>query len=350
MAEVIAKNKIPFCTPISTVHIRGEQERDVPLYNVDSLAGLNYMIGYAIHKYRGYRVLYRGTTELYDSITPSVFRNKASRDVHHNNAYQRLKDIVRSIVSGTSVDGGLDLAGSLELDHEENKKLPQWVKNFMVEGMLQHYGLRTRCLDAVDNHWVALWFGLNRYVANTDGGAIYAHYTSRIEGLDNPLYLYELERNKEDFYQYMWLLAVKQEIDLDNREAFLQEVYPKGEPEENYTLDLRSALPSLFLRPSAQHGWVIHTGRKKYDFTNELVAILRINIIDAYHWMGNGKLLTQANLFPSPQEDQNYAVLLGYLDAPTGNKALYNKHKSINAQLQANPLFEPGDIVRYTYA
>ena len=33
----------------------------------------------------------------------------------------------------------------------------------VAEAMLQHYGYSTHFIDLVDNHWIALWFGLNKF-------------------------------------------------------------------------------------------------------------------------------------------------------------------------------------------
>ena len=81
-------------------------------------------------------------------------------------------------------------------------------------------------------------------------------------------------------------------------------------------IDLRQALPSVFLRPHSQHGIVV---RKKvhpdkfaddYDLASEVIGILRIRIDRATNWLGNGQLLSQDNLFPSPMNDYGYDLLL----------------------------------------
>lgn len=48
-------------------------------------------------------------------------------------------------------------------------------------------------------------------------------------------------------------------------------------------VDLRRALPSVFLRPGAQHGWTVKMNSNKknmsrgdYSFAKDVVAILRI--------------------------------------------------------------------------
>lgn len=36
-------------------------------------------------------------------------------------------------------------------------------QKLVVEAVLQHYGATTYCVDFVDNHWTALWFGLYKW-------------------------------------------------------------------------------------------------------------------------------------------------------------------------------------------
>ena len=79
-------------------------------------------------------------------------------------------------------------------------------------------------------------------------------------------------------------------------------------------VDLRQALPSVFLRPHAQHGLIV---RKKvappctlesYDMAPNVVGIIKIRI--DREWIGTWELLTQDNLFPSPAFDYGYDLLL----------------------------------------
>ena len=72
-------------------------------------------------------------------------------------------------------------------------------------------------------------------------------------------------------------------------------------------------MPSIFLRPHAQHGWVIrkktHNGAG-YDISEAVIGILKIRIDNAERWVGTGELLTQNNLFPPMAYDCGYDLLL----------------------------------------
>ena len=94
--------------------------------------------------------------------------------------------------------------------------------------------------------------------------------------------------------------------------------------EETYTVDLRKALPSNFLRPCSQHGWVVRGKNENYDFDTNISCIIRINIDLAKEMLGSGKLLSQENFFPDETIDQGYNILLErQKDSRLGSK--YNK-------------------------
>lgn len=93
-----------------------------------------------------------------------------------------------------------------------------------------------------------------------------------------------------------------------------------SETEEFVTVDIRKALPSIYLRPHAQHALVVrrrdnnNNDARYYDLSSQVVGILRIRIDRASLWLGNGQLVTKDNLFPSPSIDQGYNNLLMHSD------------------------------------
>lgn len=66
----------------------------------------------------------------------------------------------------------------------------------------------------------------------------------------------------------------------------------------------------------------IHTDEtvEKYDIATEVVGVIRIRIDRVFQWLGNGKLLTQENLFPAPGYDTGYDVWLQRTDIFTTNE------------------------------
>ena len=80
--------------------------------------------------------------------------------------------------------------------------------------------------------------------------------------------------------------------------------------ENTYTIDLRKALPSTFLRPCSQHGWIVRGKECSYDFNSKIACVLQISVSLVKEMLGNGALLSQENFFPNEKIDQGYRILL----------------------------------------
>jgi hypothetical protein len=83
---------------------------------------------------------------------------------------------------------------------------------------------------------------------------------------------------------------------------------------ETELIDLRTAAPSIFLRPHAQHG-VLFRKRGKgtvrpIDYADQVRGIIRIDLADALAWLGEAKTLSTHALFPPPYYDHGYKILL----------------------------------------
>lgn len=120
--------------------------------------------------------------------------------------------------------------------------------------------------------------------------------------------LIDIPKNDEELYQYIILLATEYSNECNGISITYNTI----------TIDLRSALPSTFLRPHAQHGWIIrkntHRPDDNYDLAKNVICIIRIRTDLVADWLGDGKLLSVENLFPSPAFDQGYDVLLSRND------------------------------------
>ena len=79
---------------------------------------------------------------------------------------------------------------------------------------------------------------------------------------------------------------------------------------DTYIVDLRKALPSTFLRPVSQHGWIVKGKKKDFDFDRNVACVIRIAIERVDEWIGTGHLLSQDNFFPEPDRDLGYHMLL----------------------------------------
>lgn len=255
----------------------------VPVYFVDNYYALNQILGYVKYINGDYgTILYRGECSLDDTMLPSIHRGIKSKKAYHN-ANFRLNDLERRILSDKKI------VKVLVADNQPYREL-------IIEGLLQHYGIKTHFIDVVDNHWVALWFGLYK-ATEIKSIKSYMCYTKRTMNK---------VKNEDDNYQYMILIASNNNFtNLFN----LNEI--RG---ETVTIDLRANTPSTFLRPHAQHGLVIRKLRNDeingYDISKYVVGIIKMPIKCVDKWLGDGTLLTVDNLFPSPAYDQGYDLLL----------------------------------------
>lgn len=302
---------------------------DVPMYEVSSVSGLNQLIGFAKFINRDYgEVYYRGVNKVYNTVLPALMRNRRSGEA------KDLKGVLNSLYSNAHFCSSLKL-----VKPDYGKRIPRGMEHEInavnrnnkniIEGVIQHYSGSTRFLDIVDNHWVALWMGLHQYEELGKGYA-YCRYTKRVipsvdylekiatkiseKDFDTsslPGVIEALSVTDEDldkYYMYILLIAVPNNM-IEQR--------PGAYEDDNFALiDLRKALPSIFLRPHAQHAYVVKTRDKftasEYDLSSQVVGILRIRVDVADEWLGNGTLLTQANLFPTAAVDAGYHSLLQY--------------------------------------
>ncbi len=265
---------------------------EVPIYEVYSCFALNQILGHVKFNNRQYgNVYYRGECDLYPTLKPSLMR----RGSNPHNLSQKLTTIINRVANDEF------LQSTLKLNNNNSKHI--------IEAMLQHYGVPTRNIDLVDNHWVALWMGLfkcNHHKAIEE----YFYYSQRVIPYSK-LATGEHIDDKE-LYQYVLLVA------LPYAECSLHDGVRHGR--DFVEIDLRQALPSIFVRPHAQHGIVVKrkpeecTSCDDYDLASQVCAIFRIRVDCSAEWLGHGKMLTPQNMFPPPAYDGGYDRLLKRTD------------------------------------
>lgn len=263
----------------------------VPMFEASTLHGLNQLVGYVKYCNRThYDILYRGEASFHKSFIPSLYR-KYPNVVHAN---QKLSSLIENIVLDKH------MMKQLHISNPQSER-----DKYIVESMLQHYGLSRHFLDVVDNHWIALWMGLNRW---TELNKQYAYATYRQREISFIDSLTTKGIPSKELYQYILLFGIPR----------CSQGYEGFQKHDGFvTIDLREVLPSMFLRPHAQHAMLVRKLQKDnsdtakdFDLSSNLVCIIRIRIDRAAEWIGSGKLLTLSNLFPSPACDQGYSILL----------------------------------------
>lgn len=127
-------------------------DNKVPVYEVTTVHGLNQIVGYIKHNNANHgTVLYRGQANLYESLIPSILHGAPT----HSELVKRSNELSKYI---EAIIADKEMQKLLHFD--ENMINRSFYKQYVVESMLQHYGVRTHFQDFVDNHWTALWFGL----------------------------------------------------------------------------------------------------------------------------------------------------------------------------------------------
>ena len=273
----------------------GSRHNHCTIYTVPTVDALSQVIGWIKFINPGKNVLYRGATRLYPDISPVLFRGlyTEKKQTGRSNSINKL---LKEIIDDKKMSKSLKLK---DISHKSAKKI-------VVEALLQHYGIRTRCLDVVDNHWIALWFGLNEYTEKKVHMYRYGEFKPRISQLDG--------KPTTPLYQYIYVFVINKEIDLrDNGEEM--DINSKGV----VAVDLRKTIPSMYVRPHAQHAWIIRSTQDimvdtQPNFLDCLFGIIKLNSFQVMQWLGNGTLVSQRNLFPPPQYDIGYHNLLSRTD------------------------------------
>lgn len=292
------KKKFDYLIKDKPVYIEcGARHKYYDVYTISSIDTLNQFIGWVKFTNHGKTVLYRGSTELYKNISPSIFRGQYT-EAGQEKQIEKLDKLLKLIYKDYK------LAKSLHFDncfHEYQKRL-------IVLSVLQHYGIHTDCLDVVDNHWIALWFGLNRYEGKQVKSGYYGTYFPRIDMFDGNPYI--------PIYQYIYVFVVEKEIDIRGKD---KDIADFSCSDQVFAFDLRRLLPSMYIRPHAQHAWMIKSPKRimldhQPNFIDNLAYIIKLNSFHVMKWLGNGLLVNQRYLFPGPQYDFGYDVLLKRVD------------------------------------
>lgn len=366
----------------------GTWSEEIPVFTVTSQNDLNQLVGYVKHINAGMgTVLYRGQCDLYPNVIPSIFHEpslQASKE-------KQLEEALSCMIA----DPSLIHFFNLDLPGVAGWKL---YKRLTMEAALQHYGGKTFCVDFVDNHWTALWFGLFAYdkmnkvyyrrdstkkpdedkylnmkvdlatkrccpekPKDLDEASLtseqikycldivqksnrpYADVvTSFLKRTNNQSIMEWQQRCNQINTQNQKIAKSRQRFDDDNKQGHMYLFLYVAETnapslngiyfgENTYTIDLRKNLPSTFLRPCSQHGWIVRGKHDSFDFGERIACVIRISVSLVDEMLGHGSLVSVNNFFPSPEYDQGYHVLLErQIDSPI--PAQKNREKIIPSE------------------
>lgn len=240
-------------------------------------------------------VLYRGQTKVHSDMSASGLRNQKQKG---RDALSAALNVVTNSLfgGGCSCRGGPFSFGSAHLCNERlptghGTPLVTGTYRASVEPLLQHYGIVTRWLDVVDNVWVALWFACHDQVGR-DGFAYHLRRSVGQEGVDAEAYI-----------------AVLSTGEVGQTAIPGYRVGP-----QTRVVDLRYGVPSVYLRPHAQHGLLVAPAKlpvhSNGSLISQVLAYVRVKLSDALGWLGEGGMTTTHVLFPPAARDDGYKRLL----------------------------------------
>ena len=252
----------------------------------------------------GATIVYRGQGRVHPGLVPSAYRGREPGERRRANAHlgEYVSELMRrncSCKAGTRrpvCDPWWPCQDVMERKVTD-AAIVAGTPRVAIEPLLQHYGLRTRWLDVVDNAWVALWFACHRLAVEHRR---YAHHQRRSAA------------QEPDGFAYVEVLS-----------AGVQSPTPVpgvSRSADARLVDLRYSSPSIYLRPHAQHGLLVASSDWTEDEDPDLarlrLAILRIKLSDALDWLGTGSMLSTYVLFPPATRDEGYRRLLDYAPDP----------------------------------
>jgi len=257
-------------------------------------------------------VLFRGDTKLRSSCRPTAMRNMNSLSALTNFG-TKMRSYIDLLMESPctcvkTIPGTLRRpwnCSEIVKKHTSasGNGLVAGTPRIAVEPILQHYGLDTRWIDVVDNIWIALWFACHSYKSTTQGSSgkfSYAHHMKRSEF------------QEPGGFAYISLIST----------GSIQRDRVAGLWIGNTTrlIDLRSAAPSVYVRPHAQHGLLITSASWKspadFDLATAHLATFKVRLGDALDWLGDGTMLRPFVLFPPATTDEGYRRLLDFAPSP----------------------------------
>lgn len=237
----------------------------VPIYTIETINDLIQYIGYGKYKNcKTEKVFIRGQIDTFGfTLIPSLYRQNLNTIRTGQGFYQMVNQVLKL------------------------KSFEKFPKSVLI-ATLQHYGIKTPQIDVVDNVWIALWFAANEF------------HSTIINSTEHIVVTPSTQK-----FGYIYLIA-SDAVKSNPKEG--RGIY-KGT--NTMLIDLRSALPSYYLRPHAQHAYMLSKkDSSERDYSDLVVGIAKIPIDKINKWIGNTELLSVNTLFPSAYYDFGYQVLL----------------------------------------
>lgn len=272
----------------------GTFNKEEKVFEIYSPHALSQVIGYTKFFYRrNGPVFFRGQNKNYEGMRPSLLRGSTTLKSMEGRQ-RKLSSYIKELI--------------------KNNIFMKSTEVVAYEPLLQHYGIKTRWLDLVDNVWTALWFA--SHTAHTTGkSAKYVHY--------------ELNKNPFSYISLMNFGKIKKElcrkeitkikklcsIDKNKEKIIYEPIYNSYFETESYRIiDLRYMAPSLYRRPHSQHALlacrISFLNDNDMDYQDAVICTLKIETNRVLEWLGDGLLSKKHFMFPPPMYDPGYKLFL----------------------------------------
>lgn len=259
----------------------------IDVLRIESLSRLVQAVGYLKYRANHGNSYLRGQQSLYDgTVKPTLLRG--TRTAHNLTA--QINELIATSSDWRCAHQDHHVTVCAEVlakgPKSARRLFTAGVPRYAAEPLLQHYGIRTRWLDLVDNLWVALWFACHTFVRSKE-------------------HIHVVRRNVADGGgDFVYVITVTTPgIAAERRPGFYR--YDDGVA----VIDLRKAVPSFYLRPHAQHGLLI---KPPNGTGGTQLAALQIPLPRALEWLGSSVLLSPFGLYPPASVDVGYH---NFLDA-----------------------------------
>lgn len=230
----------------------------------------------------GFQRLYRGQNQHYDGMIPSKFRGRDPYNTEDVSWKLVGQVIVKDEMLGIKPDG---------MPEENSAAL-----NLAIEGLIQHYGLRSGGLDVTDDMMVALWFAqFKRFETDTTD--------TLLPGKNNTPGSFHFIKASYQLYDadFSYLYVFDCPLWQGN-----------GHPVNGHCVNLQEPFKSFACRPTRQKGWYIYADNRKADKGNLQEFITAVFKIpgNLRQQLSEDRQEDVLYYFPQPGEDKIYEKLL----------------------------------------
>lgn len=248
-------------------------------------------IGYLKYAMPG-PVFYRGQTQLFGtgSLKASIYRDN---DPEKN---ERLQKLLMHLAESSDQTIWSDYSlNTFEANQKVGKnRIFHDVPLYGLEGVLQHYGINTRWLDITDSLSHALFFSLAQYRKLKITKPFSREHSPQTGGSCCSRLMKNMVVNVEGpENRHCYLIALSPGKLCTN--SVQNNIKGLSEYDEGFVLDARTAIPSQYLRPHAQHGLLY---RPKRSNAIERIFIFRLHVEKVKQWIGTGLAVSPSTIFP----------------------------------------------------